>query len=66
MNSREGCKIIGFRKILRCSKQPSNRVCLKRRENASNLLKQCCTLAKQSGKSNISILQQGLIFLDFA
>ena len=53
MNSRDRYEIIGLYKISHSIKQPCNSVCLKRARNALKLLKQCSTLAKQSGKSNM-------------
>ena len=54
MNSRDWYEIIGFHKISPFVKQPCKNVCLKNVGNALKLLKQCSTLAKQSGKPNIS------------
>ena len=53
--SRDQYEIIGLCKISHSIKQPCGSICLKRVSNASNLLKKCSTLAKQSGKSNIPI-----------
>ena len=53
--SRDRYEIIGLSKISYSIKQPCGSICLKRVSNASKLLKQRSTLAKQSGKSNILI-----------
>ena len=59
MNSRDQYEIIGLCKISYFIKQPCRSVCWKKH---SKLLKQCSTLAKQSGKSNILIYNKLLKF----
>ena len=55
MNSRDRYEIIVLCKILHSLKQPYRNACLIKALNTSKFLKQCNNLAKQSGKSNISI-----------
>ena len=52
--SRDQYEIIRLLKISHAIKQPCSSVCLKKSIiNASKMLKRCCTLVKQSEKSNI-------------
>ena len=58
-------EIIGLYKISHSIKQPCRSVCLKKSinlRNVSKLLKQCSTLTKQSGKSNVSVYSKLLKF----
>ena len=64
--SRDRYEIIGLRKISHFIEQPCSSVCLKTalamHQSCSNNAVQCSTLAKQSGKSNISIYSKLLKF----
>ena len=59
MNRRDRHEIIGLHKISHSIKQPCSSVCLKK---ALKLAEKCCTLTKQSGKSNILIYSKRLNF----